>query len=172
MKSENIKSELERKIQAFIKKDFSPHFGQLKSTFRKEAVWGRFLELGSELWLDTGSIEDSQKLWTQEFSALTTNNTLLNKEIQTGRYDSLVCEAAQLLKKYPKLTESERMLEIAFILNARHGLRLVEKFDAYVSVEEHTALAHNAEEAVDYARRYYAICPERFIIKILSRLIF
>jgi transaldolase len=58
------------------------------------------------------------------------------------------------------------MLEFAFILNARHALRLVEEFDAYVSVEEHTDLAFSVEQAVDYARRYHAICPERFIIKI------
>ena len=58
------------------------------------------------------------------------------------------------------------MLELAFILNARHGLRLVEQFDAYVSVEEHTALANDVETAVEVARRYHEICPERFIVKI------
>ena len=105
-------------------------------------------------------------MWTQEFSALTTNNTLLNKEVQTGRYNSLVSKAAQILAAYPQLTEQERMLEFAFILNAWHALRLVEKFDAYVSVEEHTALANDVEQAIDYAKRFYAVCPERFIIKI------
>ena len=33
-------------------------------------------------------------------------------------------------------------------------------------MEEHTALSDDIDQAVDYARRYYAICPERFIIKI------
>ncbi len=55
---------------------------------------------------------------------------------------------------------------MAFALNAYHALRLVEKFDAYVSVEEHTDLAYDVEGAINYARRYYAICPERFIVKI------
>jgi transaldolase len=55
---------------------------------------------------------------------------------------------------------------MAFILNATHALRLVEQFDAYVSVEEHTDLAHDLEQSVEYARRYYAICPERFYVKI------
>ena len=166
MDTTKAESGLSRKIQEFVKRAFSPHFGRLKEGFRTDPVWRRFRELGSELWLDTGSIEDSQQLWTQEFSALTTNNALLNKEVQTGRYDSLVSEAAGLLPAAPELTDHERMLEFAFILNASHALRLVEKFDAYVSVEEHTALAHNVERAVDCARRYYAICPERFIIKI------
>ena len=166
MDTTKAESGLSRKIQEFVKRAFSPHFGRLKEGFRTDPVWRRFRELGSELWLDTGSIEDSQQLWTQEFSALTTNNALLNKEVQTGRYDSLVSEAAGLLPAAPELTDHERMLEFAFILNASHALRLVEKFDAYVSVEEHTALAHNVEQAVDCARRYYAICPERFIIKI------
>jgi len=149
-----------------VKVDFSPRFGQLKETFKTNPLWRGLRELGSELWLDTGSIEDSQKLWTQEFSALTTNNTLLNREVQTGRYDSLVREANQMLAKHSELNEQERILEIAFVLNAWHALRLVEKFDAYVSVEEHTDIAHDVEQAVDYARRYHAICPERFIVKI------
>lgn len=160
------KAGLGREIQDFARGSFTAHFGQLKEHFKTDRLWSRFRELGSELWLDTGSIEDSEPLWRQEFSALTTNNTLLNKEVQTGRYDSLVSEADRILASYAELGEQERILEIAFILNAWHALRLVEKFDAYVSVEEHTDVAHDVEQAVDYARRYYAICPERFIIKI------
>jgi transaldolase len=33
-------------------------------------------------------------------------------------------------------------------------------------VEEHTALAHDIERAIDYAKRYHAVCPERFIVKL------
>ena len=159
-------SSLRKAIEDFVKSGFKPRFGQLRERFATNPSWQRLRGIGSELWLDTGSIEDARQLWTQEFSALTTNNTLLNREVQTGRYDSLVCEAARMLSGYPHLTEQECMLELAFILNAWHGLRLVETFDAYVSVEEHTELAHDVEGAVDYARRYHAICPERFIVKI------
>lgn len=166
MEVKGAKSDLSRDIEDFVKGSFAPHFDRLKGSLKTEPVWGRLCELGSELWLDTGSIEDSQRLWTREFSALTTNNTLLNREVQTGRYDWLVCKAAQMLGGYAQLSEEEQILEIAFILNAWHGLRLVEKFDAYVSVEEHTTVAYDVERAVDYARRYHAICPERFIIKI------
>ncbi|MHC4336810.1 MAG: transaldolase family protein [Planctomycetota bacterium] len=166
MQTKTTKSDLCREISDFVKVGFSPRFGRLKESFRTDPLWHRLRELGSELWLDTGSIEDSQKLWTQEFSALTTNNTLLNKEVQTGRYDSLVPEANQFLAKYRELSEQQRILEIAFILNAWHALRLVEKFDAYVSVEEHTSVAHDVERAIEYAHRYHAICPERFIVKI------
>jgi len=155
-----------QEIEDFIKAGFSPHFGRLKGRFNQNPFWHQLRQTGTQLWLDTGSIEDAQQLWTQEFSALTTNNTLLNKEVQTGRYDSLISEAAKILAAYPKLTEHDRMLEMAFVLNAYHALRLVEKFDAYVSVEEHTALAHDVEQTVNFARRFYAICPERFIIKI------
>jgi transaldolase len=122
--------------------------------------------LGTELWLDTGSISEADKLWTRQFSALTTNNTLLNKEVQKGTYDSLIARAGQMLEEGGELSEEERTLEMAFILNARHALRLVEKFDAHVSVEEHTALASDVGKAVEYARRFYAICPQRFIVKI------
>jgi len=71
-----------------------------------------------------------------------------------------------MLSGFEDLTEQEFMLEITFILNATHGLRLVERFDACVSVEEHTDLATDVDRAVEYARRYYAICPERFYVKI------
>jgi transaldolase len=155
-----------REIEDFVRGGFTPHFGQLRERFTAEPVWRRLCAAGTQLWLDTGSMADAQKLWTREFSALTTNNTLLNREVQTGRYDSLVLDVAKLLARLGAITEQERMLEIAFVLNAWHGLRLVEEFDAYVSVEEHTDLAHDVARAVEYARRYHAICPERFIVKI------
>ena len=72
----------------------------------------------------------------------------------------------KLLSAYPQLTEKQRILEIAFILNAYHALRLVEQFDCFVSVEEHTDLASEVDLAIEYAQRYHAICPERFIVKL------
>jgi transaldolase len=159
------KANLTAEVQELLRSSFRPNFGKLKSKFSSDPLWEKMQQLGTELWLDTGSMDDAQKYWTQEFSALTTNNTLLNKEIQTGRYDSLIPDIEKMLDKY-ELSEQEKMLEIAFILNAWHGLRLVEKFDAFVSVEEHTVLAHDADSAVQYAKRYHAICPERFIVKI------
>ncbi len=158
--------DLAERVRAFVRRDFSPHFGQLAKTFPADSLWQRLRELGSELWLDTGSLAEAGEIWTREFSALTTNNTLLNKEVQTGAYDSLILEAAEMLAEFKDLTERQRRLEIAFILNARHGLRLVERFDAHVSVEEHTDLAFDVAGAVDHGRRYHAVCPERFIVKV------
>jgi len=157
---------LAEKVRQFVRRDFTPHFGKLTETFPSEPLWRRLQELGTELWLDSGSFSESGALWTREFSALTTNNTLLNREVQTGMYDDLIPEAVRLLEEFPELSERQRILEIAFILNARHGLRLVERYDAYVSVEEHTDLADDVEAAVEYARRFHAVCPERFIVKI------
>ncbi len=162
-KTDNV---LTAKIEQFLKASFKPAFGQRKETFQTNRLWQKLGDTGTELWLDTGSITDAEELWTQQFSALTTNNTLLNRVVQTGCYDLLIGRAAGLLDEFTQLTDKQRMLELAFILNAWHGLRLVEKFDAYVSVEEHTDLANDVEMAVDYARRYYAVCPERFIIKL------
>ncbi len=159
------KANLAAEIQKFLRNGFKPKFGELEGTFTSDPLWEKLRQLGTELWLDTGSMEEAGKLWTQQFSALTTNNTLLNREVQTGRYDSLMADIAGLLRPY-ELNEKEEMLEIAFILNAWHGLRLVEKFDAFVSVEEHTLLANDVDLAVGYAKRYHAVCPERFIVKI------
>jgi len=159
-------SQLSQQVHDFVRRDFSPHFGEAQTQFRSDPFWAQFPDAGTALWLDSGNFDEVGRVWTREFSALTTNNTLLNREVQTGTYDDLIAEAADLLSGFPDLTEREFMLEMAFILNATHALRLVERFDAYVSVEEHTDLAHNIEQSVEYARRYYAICPERFYVKI------
>ncbi len=158
-------SKLSEQVHEFVRRDFTPHYGR-KTEFASDDLWRQLLDLGTELWLDSGNFEEVRSVWTREFTALTTNNTLLNQEVQTGTYDDLISEAADLLAGFEDLTEREFMLEIAFILNATHGLRLVEQFDAFVSVEEHTDLANDVERAVEYARRYYAICPERFYVKI------
>ena len=52
------------------------------------------------------------------------------------------------------------------MVNCRTALRLVGAFDAGVSVELHPAMAHDAGLSVEYGRRYYAVYPERFIIKV------
>jgi transaldolase len=159
-------SKLSRQVHDFVTMEFTPRFGRPETKFGSDDLWRRFRELGTELWLDSGNFDEVGQVWTREFSALTTNNTLLNKEVQTGTYDDLISEAADLLGGFPGLTEQEFVLEMAFILNATHALRLVERFDAFVSVEEHTDLAHDVEQTVEYARRYHAVCPERFYVKI------
>ena len=115
------KVSLKREVAHFLKSGFSPRYDRRKLDFTSSPLWRRFRELGTELWLDTGSMPDAEGLWTQEFSALTTNNTLLNRAIQTGCYDSLIVEVAQLLDSHPQLSETERMLEFAFVLNAWHA---------------------------------------------------
>lgn len=156
-------STLSEQVRELVRADFHPHYGQLQ--FQGNPLWKRFNDIGSELWFDTGSIQDAETLWTREYSALTTNNTLLNREVESGQYDDLIKDAAAMLADF-HLSPHEQILEIAFILNARHALRLVEKFDAFVSVEEHTDLAFDLDLAVSHARRYHEICPERFIVKI------
>ncbi len=161
-----VEQNLQKKIEVFIKKDFKPNFGKVSDNFSTNPLWEYLRNLGTELWLDTGNIDEIEKNWTKEFSAVTVNNTLLNNEIQSGRYDRLVSEAGRIIEKDHSLDERERILEINYILNAVHGLKLVQEFDAYVSLEEHTDLANDVDLAVEYARRLYAICPERFYIKI------
>ena len=130
---------------------------------KASTLWSGLSATGTRLWLDTGDIAAAERSWTAEFSGLTTNNTLLNKEVQTGAYDSFVPTVAALTKG---LDQRTAVLEIAFALNARHGLRLVARFGSWVSVELHTDLAHDAERSIAYGVRYWNICPERFIVKI------
>lgn len=159
-------SRLARTVHQFVLEGFTPRYGQLEGTFGTNALWQALSRLGSRLWLDTGDIDAIDELWTSELSALTTNNTLLNKEVQKGIYDDLIVRAVGMLDGFGDLDDRRRKLELAFILNAYHGLRLVERFDAMVSVEEHTDLADDLDEAVAYGRRFHAICPERFIVKV------
>jgi transaldolase len=149
------------------RKGFTHQFGSRQVQLKEKRLWREVRNLGTRLWLDTGDIEEARRLWCSDFEALTTNNTLLNKEVQKGIYDDLVREAAEAIRKAaPDIDEKKLVLEIAFVLNARHALKLVEIFDAHVSVELHTDLGHDVEQTVTYAKRYYKICPERFYVKI------
>ncbi|MEN6589561.1 MAG: transaldolase family protein, partial [Proteiniphilum sp.] len=120
-------------------------------------------DVGTELWLDTGDMEEAEKNWSAEMTALTTNNTLINKEIQKGIYDTFIADAMEIVKELPI---QQQVKEIAFILNARHGLRLARKFGGFVSVELHTDTAHDIEATVEYGMRYFEICPDQFIVKV------
>jgi len=156
-----ISPERAARIAALAKDGIDLKVGRIKTT--SHPLWAALKKVGSELWLDTGDIDAASPLYTSEFTALTTNNTLLNKEVQKGTYDELVRKLAVELKD---LDEQTRVIEIAFILNARHGLRLAQTFGGKVSVELHTDLANDIERSLHYGRRYFAICPEHFIVKI------
>jgi len=130
---------------------------------KKDPFWESLRNTGTELWLDTGDMEEAESNWSAEMSALTTNNTLLNSEIQKGIYDIFISEAKSIVRELP---QEDRVKEIAFILNARHGLRLAQKFGGYVSVELHTDTAHDIKAILSYGKRFHDICPEQFIVKV------
>jgi transaldolase len=125
--------------------------------------WERLSNSGSSLWLDTGDIDGANTLWCSHMSGLTTNNTLLNREIQKGLYDSLIEQASRQLIDLPL---EKRVFEIGLILNAHHGLKLSKLFSCHVSVELHTNLAHDLDGMVKTALRLFQFNPDRFIIKL------
>jgi transaldolase len=158
---------LESRVQAFAREGFVHQFGKPAVAVKDDPEWRKVRDAGTRLWLDTGDIDEAGKLWNSSFDALTTNNTLLNREIQKGIYDDLVAKAARaVLDPAPNISHQDLILEIAFILNAHHALRLVNQFDAFVSVELHTDLSGDVERTVAYGKRYFAICPERFYVKV------
>ncbi len=130
---------------------------------RSDSFWKKLKSVGTELWLDTGDMEDAEKIWSSEMTALTTNNTLVNKEIQKGIYDDFIVKAAEIVKPLPI---EQQIIEIAYMLNARHGLRLARRFGGMVSVELHTAIAHDIDATIDYGKRYFDLCPEQFLVKV------
>ncbi len=160
----NIDEKTSEHIREFVLQDFNTRQSQeVVPAFAPDKFWQGLKDLGTELWLDTGDIGAACDLWCEQFSALTTNNTLLNKEVQKGIYDDLIKRADHLLKDLPS---QEQIVETAFILNTRHALRLVRQFNAKVSVELHTDMAHDIERTISFARRTYAVHPENFIIKV------
>ena len=129
--------------------------------------WGAVRRAGSALWLDSGDVQRNRGVWTAAFSGLTTNNTLLNQQVQTGTLDDVVPAAAAMLRRADReLPATTTQLELAFVVNAVHGLELVRTFDCDVSVELHTDLIADADASYEYGKRFHAICPEHFVIKI------
>jgi transaldolase len=151
--------DLNTEISNFVWKDLNETLVKAHN----DPFWAALQKTGTELWLDTGDIAEAEANWSAEMSALTTNNTLLNNEIQKGTYDRFILEAKTIVKD---LSADEQVKEIAFILNARHGLRLAKKFGGNVSVELHTDTAHNINAIEYYGKRYHAICPDQFIVKV------
>jgi transaldolase len=154
-----MSSTYNEKLTAFIKAGIDDK----PVTPKYDPFWQSLRSTGTELWLDTGDMDEAEANWTAEMTALTTNNTLLNNEIQKGIYDSFVPRALELVSH---LSVSEQVKEIAFIVNARHGLRLAKKFGGMVSVELHTDTAYDINAIVSYGLRYRDLCPGRFIVKV------
>ena len=141
--------------------------GNDKPSFQSDPTLARFKETGTELWVDTGDLEKAQSIWKSEFTALTTNNTLANQVVQTGVMDEVIHQVVSQLKDIaPSLTGEEWVAEIGFVINCRIALRLVRAFKTKVSIELHPSMSRNIGRTLEYARRYYRVCPEYFIVKI------
>jgi transaldolase len=151
--------DLMQKMKAFIVEDID----EQPIEAQPDAFWQKFRNLGTELWLDTGNIDEAKEIWTAEMSALTTNNTLLNKEIQKGIYDEYIKRARDIVGKLPF---KEQIIAIAFMLNARHGLRLSKIFHAKVSVELHTDISYDFNAIVEFGKHYFDLNPEYFLVKV------
>lgn len=124
-------------------------------------------KVGTQLWLDTGNLEEASRLWRREMSALTTNNTLANQVVQTGMMDEEIIDAAKRIREVePGISDDDLVMDIVFVVNSHIALRLVSAFDALVSVELHPAIGNDIEKTLRYAQRYYAVNPDRFIVKI------
>lgn len=136
-----------------------------RESVASDPAWSALRATGTQLWLDTGDLEEAASLWTGDFSNLTTNNTLVNREVQKGHLDAVIGDAGERLR-LAGLDEQQLVWEVGFVANCRVALRLVQAFDATVSVELHPGMADDVALSVDYGRRYYAVCPERFIVKV------
>jgi transaldolase len=131
------------------------------------ALLEKLFSLGSELWIDTGDLEKALATWKSELSALTTNNTLANQVVQSGVMDATIRDTVEKIRAVaPDLNGEELVTEIGFVINCKIALRLVQAFKVKVSVELHPSMSRDVEKSLIYARRYYKVCPEYFIIKV------
>ena len=155
------------KLDSVIHEIACVELGDDQPVFQSDPTMAQFKKTGTELWVDTGDLEKAQSIWKSEFTALTTNNTLANQVVQTGVMDEVIHQTISRLSEVaPGLTEEERVTEVGFVINCRIALRLVRAFKTKVSIELHPSMSRNLDRTIDYARRYYRICPEYFIIKI------
>jgi transaldolase len=138
-------------------------FNDEKVSNQSQQLFKACKETGSQIWLDTGDIDSIDRLITPEVSAVTTNNTLLNKEVQKGIYDGIIKETAH---RFDDLPPQKRIVEMAFLLNALHASRLVKRYGGMVSVELHTDLTHDVDGIVNYGQRFHKIDPKHFLIKV------
>lgn len=143
--------------------DIANQFFTNQRVFNSTSYWSDYLSSGSHLWMDSGDVETVEQLWTSDFSALTTNNTLLNAEVQKGVYDNVFVEWARSLQC---LGNQEVVKEIALGINALHGLRLAKRFNCKVSVELHTDYANDAERTFEIGMRLFSVDKQHFIIKV------
>ncbi len=135
--------------------------------YQSDPLLARLKELGSELWIDTGDLELAQSIWKTELTALTTNNTLANQVVQSGVMDAVIQETVDKLAEAASgLSREELIMEVGFVINCRIALRLVEAFKVKVSVELHPAISRDIEKSVEYGKRYFAVCPDYFIVKV------
>lgn len=159
-----LQKELREFIESGIQRD---PVAMPKGENLPDSAWQHIRSIGTRLWVDTGDIEAARAIWDPNFEALTTNNTLLNKEVQKGSYDDLIRKTIGFLRDQGDAVPSaDLVLEINFVLNAHHALRLAKIFGGRVSVELHTDLANDVERSVEYGKRFYEICPEHFYIKV------
>lgn len=139
--------------------------GKPEFASRDKFVWLR--ETTSKLWLDTGDKSAAEGVWSAEFDALTTNNTLVNQVVQTGAMDGVIAYGARKIREVrPDIGRQDLVIELAFLANVRLALELVGRFGAMVSVELHPDLANDVKTTRAFARRYYDIDPEHFYIKV------
>ncbi len=132
---------------------------------REKYQWLR--DVGSGLWLDTGDIEAALKVWSPELSALTTNNTLVAQVVATGAMDGVVTYGARKIREArPDISEQDLVIELAFLVNAKLALSLVERLGAHVSVELHPDVGFDVERTLIFGRRYYEINPSHFFVKV------
>lgn len=141
--------------------------GPGRPEFASQEKYRWLREAGSRLWLDSGDIDAVEKLWSPELEALTTNNTLVNQIVSKGLMDGFIAYAARGIRDArPDIAEPDLVIEVAFAVNAKLALSLVERLGCEVSVELHPDLGFDVAATLAFARRYYAINPDQFYIKV------
>ena len=91
-------ADLSTRISDFVWKNLN----EKHVTGKSDPFWESLINTGTELWLDTGDMEEAEANWSAEMSALTTNNSLLNNEIQKGIYDIFISEAKSVVMDLPQ----------------------------------------------------------------------
>ena len=127
--------------------------------YPSDPVWSELKERGSRVWL-RGCDRLAAEVWSKDMDAVCSDTRQLGRALRRGDFHALIGDSNSFLKGLPL---SERIEEIAFILNARQAVRLSKHFAAKVSVEV-PPLPGGAQQMAQYGQRLFQVCPEHILI--------
>ena len=156
---------------------------------KSDPGWAAFRSLGTQLWLMGADVDLLRPNMAAEFSHIRATTNDLVPVITSGLFDSdrkayaaglfdaayqiddhqrlmevLMPEAAEMLRdSHAPLGHARLSQELQFIASCHVGLGLITELGGKVVLDLPADLSDDLDGMVRFGRRYYRVCPERFV---------